>query len=189
MKLILFLFICFFYIHSSYAGVSKNCHKVFTDYKMKQFTETVIRYFSANQNKQNEKKQNPMRPIINKLVGEKKNRREILRYLVTMGYLKLENTTTLNPLFDYILSKPSSETIQLIKENPSFLYKGTLMGLSPFFLIVFIGDKKVMEAAIEVDKKQIHSRTKMEETTLHYTIDQEIATALLYYNVRPNATR
>ncbi|MDE0120050.1 MAG: hypothetical protein OXM55_08610 [Bdellovibrionales bacterium] len=187
MKSILFLFICLFFIQLSYAGIRKNCNKVFTDNNMRQFTETITRYFSDDKNKQNGEETKPIQPTIDKLVSEGKSRKEILRYLVTMGYLKVENTTTLNPLFDYILSKPSSEIVQLIKDNPSFLYEGTLMGLSPFFLIVFIGNKQVMEAAIEIDKTLVNSRNALEETPLHYTIDPEIATKLLYYNAWPDA--
>ncbi|MDE0518488.1 MAG: hypothetical protein OXH36_02880, partial [Bdellovibrionales bacterium] len=110
MKSILFLLICLFFIHLSSAGIRKKCNKSFTDYKMQQFTETVSRYFSTDKNKPivfgnsefkspsakrtgshgtgipngsitNGKGQNPIQPIIDKLVSEKKDRKGILRYL------------------------------------------------------------------------------------------------------------
>ena len=180
------LLLLLFFIHCSYAGLSKNCNKAFTDYNMRQFTETIVRYFSTYKHKRNWE-QTTVKSTIDNLVSEGKNRREILRHLVAMGYLTVENSRVQNPLFDYILNKPSLEIAQFIREKPHLLYEGTLLDLPPFFLIVFIGDKLLMEASIEIDKTLTNSRNAIEEAPLHYTIDPEIVTGLLYYNAKPDA--
>ena len=181
-----FLYIFFlFSIQFSYAISKTNCDKAFVDLPThQQFVETLVSYFSTYKNTL---KENNFQPISDTTFNSKKHRKETLRYLVAMGYLTVENSRVQNPLFDYILNKPSLEVAQFIREKPHLLYEGTLLDLPPFFLIVFIGDKLLMEASIEIDKTLVNSRNAMEETPLHYTIDPEIAMSLLYYNAKPDA--
>ena len=185
MRLALFLLLYLFSTHFSYAESKTNCNKAFTDYNIRQFTETIVRYFFTYKHKTGREQKDITSTIIS-LFNEGKNRKEILRYLVVMGYFTVENVSHSNPLFDYILNKPSSEVIQLIKEQPHLLYEGTLMDLPPFFLIVFVGDKQILKACIEIDKTLVNSRNAIQEIPLHYTIDPEIATELLYYNAKPD---
>ena len=76
--------------------------------------------------------------------------------------------------------------MRLIEKEPDLLYEGTLLDLPPFFLIVFVGDKPAMVTSIEVDKALTNSRNPLDEVPLHYTIDPEMATGLLYYNAKPD---
>ena len=184
MKFLYYIFFLFS-IQFSYAISKTNCDKAFVDLPThQQFVETLVSHFSTDKNTL---KKHNFQPISDTTFNSKTHRKETLRYLVAMGYLTVENSRVSNPLFDYILNKPASEVIQLIRDNPHLLYEGILMGLPPFFLIVFIGDKSVTEASIEIDKTLVNSKNAMEETPLHYTIDPEIAMSLLYYNAKPDA--
>ena len=172
-----------FFISFSYAELNSNCHRAFIEKaKNQQFVETITRYFSTHKNTQ---EQDALRSELEAFLNKGKNRKEILQHLIYKGYLT--DPTPLNPLFYYILNRPSSEVIQLIREKSHLLHEETLMGLPPFFLIVFIGDTQVMKASIEMDKTLVNSRNAMEEEPLHYAIDQEIAMWLLYYNAKPDA--
>ena len=172
-----------FFISFSYAELNSNCYKAFMEKaKKRQFVETITRYFSIHKNTQ---EQDALRSELEAFLNKGKNRKEILQYLIYKGYLT--DPTPLNPLFYYILNRPSSEVIQLIREKSHLLHEGTLMGLPPFFLIVFIGDTQVMKTSIEMDKALVNSRNATEEEPLHYAIDQEIAMWLLYYNAKPDA--
>ena len=172
-----------FFISFSYAELNSNCYKAFIEKaKNQQFVETITRYFSTHKNTQ---EQDALRSEMEAFLNKGKNRKEILQYLIYKGYLT--DPSSSNPLFYYILNRPSSEVIQLIREKPHLLYEGTLMDLPPFFLIVFIGDIQVMKASIEMDKTLVNSRNEMEEVPLHYSIDQETTMWLLYYNAKPDA--
>ena len=170
------------FIHYSYAVVlSTNCGKAFVDRSIdRQFIETLDRYFSAHQGIL---EQRDFKTIIKAFNGEGRGRKGTIQYLIDAGYL---TPSIRNPLFYYILNRPSSEVVRLIEKEPNLLYEGTLLDLPPFFLIVFVGDKPAMVTSIEVDKALTNSRNPLDEVPLHYTIDPEMATGLLYYNAKPD---
>ena len=181
MKLLSLFFL--FFIHYSYAATifSTNCGKVFFDHSIdRQFTETVERYFSTHQGILEQK---DFKTIIKAFNGEGRGRKGTLQYLIDAGYLA---PSVRNPLFSYILNRPSLEVVRLIEKEPDLLYEGTLLDLPPFFLIVFVGDRPAMVTSIEADKTLTNSRNPLDEAPLHYTIDPEMATGLLYYNAKPN---
>ncbi len=172
-----------FFTHYSYAAAifSANCGKAFVDRSInRQFTETIDRSFSTHQGILEQKH---FETIIKAFNGAGRGRKGTLQYLVDAGYLA---PSVRNPLFSYILNRPSSEVVRLIEKEPDLLYEGTLLDLPPFFLIVFVGDKPAMVSSIGVDKTLTNSRNPLDEVPLHYTIDPEIAMGLLYYNAKPN---
>ena len=67
-------------------------------------------------------------------------------------------------MFEYILTKPSSETVQLINEKPHLLYEGTFMDLPPFFLMVFIGEKPAIKARRIAQERREEERRRERET-------------------------
>ena len=146
-----------------------------------QFIESLNRYFSAHKKKF---EQDTIKDIIDNFANEGKKRKEILRHLVEEGYLKIEES---NPLFEYILTKSASETVQLINEKPELLYEGTFMDLPPFFLMVFIGEKSAIDASLKTDPTLVHSRNPIDEAPLHYAVDTKIASGLLQNEANPDA--
>lgn len=176
----LILFILFF-IHCF--PTEAQCNKAFTDRPTnQQFIETLTRYFSIHKKKLEQKS---LEKTVRDLVNKGKKRKEILDYLVQEGHLKIEGDS--NPLFHYILTKSYLEVIQLINEKPHLLYKGTLMDIPPFFLIVFVGDKQVVDASLKIDPELVHSRNTIDEIPLHYGIDTKITTNLLFNDSNPDA--
>ena len=148
----------------------------------RQFVDMVERYFTPYETF----KQREVQQIVGSFVREKRGRKKVLQHLINIGYLAVENSPHQNRLFSDILSKPSEEVIQTIKENPESLYEGTLLNLPPFFLVVFVGEKKIMETSIKIDRNLVNSKNPLQEVPLHYTLDPDMATGLFFYNARPN---
>lgn len=146
-----------------------------------QFTESLHRYFSTHKKGF---EQNAIKDIINSFTNEGKKRKETLRQLVEEEHLRIDES---NPLFEYILTKPSSETVRLINEKPHLLYEGTFMDLPPFFLMVFLGEKPTIDASLKVDPTLVHSRNPIDEAPLHYAVDATIASRLLQHEANPDA--
>ena len=178
MKTLLFLSLFFF----SYSSHSGQCNKAFFDKPMnQQFTESLHRYFSTHKKGF---EQDAIRDIINSFANEGKKRKETLRQLMEEGHLRIDES---NPLFEYILTKSSSETVKLINEKPHLLYEGTFMDLPPFFLMVFLGEKPAINVSLKVDPTLVHSRNPVDEAPLHYAVDAKIASGLLLNEANPDA--
>ena len=166
-------------VNYSYAAL---CENGFDRYIGRQFSETLGRYFTAHETFV----QRDIEAIVETFSKEGNTRKEILQYLMDSGYLTVENSSGQNRLFNDILNRSPEEVIKAIRENPDSLYDGTLLNLPPFFLLVFVGDREVMQAGIKVDRRLVNSRNPLMEVPLHYTIDPDIAGDLLHNKAKPN---
>ncbi len=122
---------------------------------------------------------------LNYFAKEGKTREEILRYLIYKKHLEPQGPP--NPLFAYLINGKTEQAIDKIKNDPNSLYQGTLMGLTPFFLMVLIGNKQAVSTALEIYPSLANSETLMKERPLHFAIDKEIAEILINYNANLNA--
>ena len=148
----------------------------------RQFVESIERHFTTYEMFL----QGEVRQAVDSFVHEERGRKEMLRHLMDAGYLAIENSPNQNRLFSDILDKPPEEVIKAIKENPESLYEGTLLNLPPFFLVVFVGEKEVMDISVQIDRRLVDSRNTLQDVPLHYTLDSDMATGLFFHNAKPN---
>ncbi len=176
-----------FFLGTYHVVANTVCRKAFERPVHQQFTETLLRYFLIGRQWSQEK---AFESDLKSFVTADKTREEILRYLIDKKHItvKAKNYFTLpNPLFDSIINRATEDTIALMKENPRRLYDGTLLNFPPFFLMVHVGNQKIVLAALKIDPSLVHSENIIKETPLHLAIDREIAEILLHYKANPNA--
>ena len=176
-----------FFLGAFHIVANTVCRKAFERPVHPQFTETLLRYFFFEGKWSQER---AFESDLKSFVTTDKTREEILRYLIHKKHIKVKVKnyfTPPNPLFHSIINRTTEDTITLMKENPNMLYDGTLLSFPPFFLMVHIGNQKLVLATLKIDPSLVHSENIMKETPLHLAIDKEIAEILLHYKANPNA--
>ena len=178
MKFLSLCFLSLLFINDSYAV----CDYGFDRPANRQFVNMVERHFTSYEMFI----QKEVQQITSGFVREKTGRKEALQELMNTGYLAVENSPRQNRLLRDILGRPSEEVIQTIRENPESLHEGTLLNLPPFFLVVFMGDRQIMEASLKIDRSLVNAKNSLEEVPLHYTLDPDMARGLFLYRAKPN---
>ena len=177
------VYLCFIFTVSN-AGAGSKCVRAFESPAHRQFIET-LRHYSQKEHKSLTHKKF-MAEVEALSTTSHSTRKEILGALMRKGYIKVQQGPT--PLFDYILYHDPKEVSALIKSQASLLYKGTLLNLPPFFLIVFVGDKLSLTTALSIDPKLLSQTNELQQTPLHVAIDPVMAKMLLERGANPNAT-
>ena len=171
-------------IQSAFAQVEESrCQKAFgIKDSDRQFVEIVISHLSFS--KESLEKQTLVKELTNRMAKDT-GRREVLLHLMKEGRIALQNPT---PLWQALLNH-QADPIQIIKTHPRLAQKGALLGNSPFFIAVLLGKTEVVSAFIKniPNTKWVSLKNKLGETPLHYAVDPDMATLLLFHKSKVNA--